>query len=481
MKKIIKQQKRIKSVLSAIGVIGLVGAAIGATTTVISSNRNNEMTQLNSLNRTTNIKDDSLIGDSPSFIMDIQPSSITIGLPQLDYDEQCGEIGCLYTTHHSFSINLNATKLMTSFSVLDDTLLNTFIKIHGITINNNKYVDMNSVLNTGGLVRDFKAAILNGDNQFGDFCIDDHMTWPKHWVPNPYKPDSGSGWWIPAGSDDKHFAASTTTGVELTSIRKYRFSFDWHSTEDLSDPNSMKLAIMDLFGLDKYIYICRDASAHCYNIGLYDVNGNLDHLNSMLAYDFDANYFYNGSPQLHGSYTLDWKTTIIKNYSLSSSDYKAPYAKNFGIVCMNYNQDIYKQRYSQTFYTSIKDLGLMNIDNKNFVDVTQQAQINQVFNGNQLYLVVNAQHDNYDISYNGIERLGDYRKPEVSFSLVKDDDGNITGFDVNIDGWQKTGGGIDPVMGPWTETITEQYVTLGLQDRLTKQNYGNIGTVTFYE
>jgi hypothetical protein len=36
-------------------------------------------------------------------------------------------------------------------------------------------------------------------------------------------------------------------------------------------------------------------------------------------------------------------------------------------------------------------------------------------------------------------------------------------------------------MGPWTETITEQYVTLGLQDRLTKQNYGNIGTVTFYE
>jgi hypothetical protein len=101
---------------------------------------------------------------------------------------------------------------------------------------------------------------------------------------------------------------------------------------------------------------------------------------------------------------------------------------------MNYNQDIYKQRYSQTFYTSIKDLGLMNIDNKNFVDVTQQAQINQVFNGNQLYLVVNAQHDNYDISYNGIERLGDYRKPEVSFSLVKDDDGNITGFDVNIDG-----------------------------------------------
>jgi hypothetical protein len=193
MKKIIKQQKRIKSVLSAIGVIGLVGAAIGATTTVISSNRNNEMTQLNSLNRTTNIKDDSLIGDSPSFIMDIQPSSITIGLPQLDYDEQCGEIGCLYTTHHSFSINLNATKLMTSFSVLDDTLLNTFIKIHGITINNNKYVDMNSVLNTGGLVRDFKAAILNGDNQFGDFCIDDHMTWPKHWVPNPYKPDSGSG------------------------------------------------------------------------------------------------------------------------------------------------------------------------------------------------------------------------------------------------------------------------------------------------
>jgi hypothetical protein len=48
--------------------------------------------------------------------------------------------------------------------------------------------------------------------------------------------------------------------------------------------------------LNDYIYVCRDATSHCYGVGFYDFDGQLNKIRSDVNCIFPENYFYDGSP-----------------------------------------------------------------------------------------------------------------------------------------------------------------------------------------
>jgi hypothetical protein len=182
-----EKSKLMKSLIG-IGTLGILSAG-----TIISvSSCENASISTNIINWNAGVKDNKLsalkqyhfdtqdgtpLGESPTFIMDLQPNSVIFDLPELSHGGQAYIDGGTTHVQYSYSVIVDATKLMMSFSVLDDTLLNSFISTHGTTIGGNVYVSIGSILKTEGLIKNFKAALLNGDHQFADCYINEHVTY----------------------------------------------------------------------------------------------------------------------------------------------------------------------------------------------------------------------------------------------------------------------------------------------------------------